>query len=75
MDPDLKEVLEALHDFRQFWLNNVTQQRAGSGHDNPMWVRVAEVLDKHSMNGGPGGFGHGYFKPDPAYHPASRDAA
>ena len=68
MDPDLKEALEALHDFREFWLHNVTQQRIGSNHNNPMWVRVAEVLAKHGMNGGPGGFGSGgYFRPDPAY--------
>ena len=66
MDPDLKEALEALHDFREFWSDNVTQQRLGSNHHNPMWLRVATVLDKHGMNDRPPG-GEAYRQPDPAY--------
>lgn len=66
MDQDLKDALEALHDLRQFWVDNVTQTKLGAGHHNPMWMRVAELLHKHGMNGGPGR-GLAYFKPDPAY--------
>ena len=62
MDPDLREALETLSDFRQFWFDNVRQSRCGAAHDNPMWARVAEVLEKRGMNGSPG-----YFRPDPAY--------
>jgi hypothetical protein len=71
MDADLKEALEALHDFRQFWIDNVTQQHMGSNHHNPMWMRVATVLDKHGMNGGPDLMG-AYYRANPAYRPASR---
>lgn len=50
MNNDLKEALETLHDFREFIMDNMTQSRIGSGHMNPMWERVATVLDKHGMN-------------------------
>lgn len=68
---DLREALEALHDFRQFWQDNVTQAFSGAGHHNPMWARIAELLSKHGMNSGPGG-ASAYFRPDPAYRPESR---
>ena len=41
MDADLKEALETLHDFRQFWQDQVTQTHGGGSHHNPMWLRVA----------------------------------
>jgi hypothetical protein len=63
---DLQEALETLYDFREFWSDNVTQTKLGAGHHNPMWGRVAEVLDKHGMNSGPGG-ARAYYKFDPAY--------
>jgi len=63
---DLQEALETLHDFREFWSDNVTQTKLGANHHNPMWRRVAEVLDKHGMNNGPGN-AEAYFKFDPAY--------
>ena len=66
MDPELKEALEALHDFRQFWFDQVSIHCGGGGHGNPMWLRVAEVLDKHGMNNGPGGRRR-YYQDDPAY--------
>jgi hypothetical protein len=50
MNEELKEALEALRDFREFTLSNATQWRLGASHHNPMWQRVAEVLDKHGMN-------------------------
>ena len=65
---DLREALEALSDFRQFWQHNVTQTREGAGHHNPMWGRIAELLSRHDMNDG-----FGYFQPDPAYRPEYRD--
>jgi hypothetical protein len=46
----LVEVLETLHDFRAFVMDNVTQFRAGAGVTNPMWQRVTNVLDEHKMN-------------------------
>lgn len=67
MDADLKEVLETLHDFRQFWLDQVTQTRTGGSHHNPMWTRVAETLDKHGMNDHTLETGFRYYKDDPAY--------
>jgi hypothetical protein len=66
IDADLKEALETLHDFRAFWQDAVTQTRLGASHHNPMWARVAAVLDKHGMNSGPGQQER-YFRPDPAY--------
>jgi hypothetical protein len=47
---DLKETLEALADFRKFWQDNVTQAHPGANHHNPMWTRIADILDKHRMN-------------------------
>lgn len=46
----LRIAVEALRDFREFVLSNATQWRVGAGHHNPMWQRVAEVLDKHGEN-------------------------
>lgn len=71
MDPALKEALEALHDFRQFVNDNARVWEPGSSHVNPMWVRVATVLDKHDMNCGPDILG-AYYQPDPAYRPNTR---
>lgn len=34
--------------FREFWFQNVTQTKIGSGHHHPMWQTVAEALG--SMN-------------------------
>ena len=64
MGGDLKNALEALHDLRQFWFDNVTQTKVGAGHHNPVWLRVAVVLDKNGMDGpgAPDGL-----RPDPAY--------
>jgi hypothetical protein len=67
MDPDLREALEALHDLRQFWLDQVTQTHAGASHHNPMWLRVATVLNKHGMNDHTTDTGLRYFRDDPAY--------
>ena len=66
IDPDLRNALEALHDLRKFYNDNVTQTHAGANHHNPMWQRVAELLSKHQMNAGQG-TDQGYFQPDPAY--------
>ena len=63
MDDDLKDALETLHDFRLFWLDNVTQTKVGAGHHNPTWLRVAGVLDKHGVNNLGGPF---YLRLDPA---------
>lgn len=63
---DLREALETLHDFREFWSDNVTQTKLGASHHNPMWGRVANLLDKHGMNNGPGN-AEAYYKFDPAY--------
>jgi hypothetical protein len=67
MNPDLKEALEALHDLRQFWFDNVTQTRRGVP-GNPMWHRVADLLDRHGKNENiaPEG-GITYFSYDPKY--------
>jgi len=62
MTDDLRDALETLSDFRQFWLDNVTQTKCGASHLNPMWLRVATVLDKHGMNDV-----NGYIRSDPAY--------
>lgn len=68
MNDDLREALEALADLRQFWQDQVTQTRGGGSHHNPMWGRVAEVLDKHGMNQGPEDRnGEAYFRFDPQY--------
>jgi hypothetical protein len=74
MADDLAEALDALHDLREFWLDNVTQSQPGSGATNPMWVRIAEVLDKHGMNQDSLGGLHAdrYRRFDPAYHPLTR---
>lgn len=50
MGAELKEAIEALRDFREFVISNATQWRLGASHHNPMWARVAEVLDKHGEN-------------------------
>ncbi len=47
---ELKEAVEVLRDFREFVISNATQWRLGAGHHNPMWGRVAEVLDRHGEN-------------------------
>lgn len=69
MNDDLKEALEALHDFREFWFDQVTQTRLGAGPGSPMWTRVADILDKHGMNdramSGP--HANRYCRFDPAY--------
>lgn len=67
MDADLKDALETLHDFRQFWLDQVTQTQVGAGHHNPMWLRVATVLDKHAMNDHTTTTGFRYYRDDTAY--------
>ncbi len=65
--PELKDALETLHDFREFWFDNVTQTKMmPDGNNNLMWRRVAKILEKYHMNGGPGD-GEAYFKFDPAY--------
>jgi hypothetical protein len=55
---DLKEVLEILHDFRKFVIDNTTQWKLGAAHTSPMWQTVATVLDKHGKNDE-----NGYFEP------------
>lgn len=61
------ELARALHDFREFVNSNATQWRLGAGtHHNPMWSRVAELLDRYGINDGPGE-GKKYYQPDPAY--------
>jgi hypothetical protein len=50
VNPELKEALESLRDFREFTISNATQWRIGANHHNPMWVRVANLLDRHGMN-------------------------
>jgi hypothetical protein len=47
---DLKEALSALRDFREFAMSNAKVWRLGANHHNPMWARVAGVLEKHGMN-------------------------
>lgn len=47
---DLWGALAALHDLREFWHMNVTQTYRRAGHQNPMWARVANILDRHGMN-------------------------
>jgi hypothetical protein len=56
--------LEALHDLRQFWFDQVTQTRLGAGHHNLMWLRVATVLNKHGMNDHTTDTGLRYFRDD-----------
>lgn len=73
MHPELKEALEALSDFRQFWADNVTQTVLGAGHHNWMWTRIAMILDKHGMNNKIGTLHKDrYYQFDPDYVPATR---
>ena len=74
MDDALNEALEALHDFREFWQDNVTQTKTGASHHNPMWLRVATILDKHGMNKTPASGRHAdrYRQFDEAYLPIER---
>ena len=65
---ELYEALAALHDLRQFVLHNATQWKAGANHHNPIWVRIAETLDKHGLNDPDGRDGHGYLHSDPRYY-------
>lgn len=65
---ELHEALAALHDLRQFVLQNATQWKMGAGHHNPMWLRVASTLGKHRMNHPDGCNGHGYLLGEPGYY-------
>ena len=73
MDADLREALDALHDLREFWKDNVTQTHVGAGHHNPIWLRVAEVLSKHGLNNTSASGPHAerYRRFDVAYFPKS----
>lgn len=62
MDADLREALEALSDFREFWSRMVIKTHEGANYHNPMWARIVAILDKHGMNDQPGFFDH-----NPAY--------
>jgi hypothetical protein len=68
LEDDTKELAETLHDFRQFVILNTTQWKMGAHWSGqPMWKRVAEVLDKHNCNDDIYE-NHGYIRYDPEYY-------
>jgi hypothetical protein len=68
---NITELAQTLHDFRQFVMDNAVRWKEGASHHNPMWLRVATVLDKHGANEGPAQ-SFAYYTFDPAYREESR---